>query len=234
MENQLQPPQYQPEIEKLRLQNAELKKNLEREQTLHAMLYKEWKELSEQKAAHDYHLYENSRPKNLFYKYGFFILILALIPAWYFYGPRFDHSATPSARTVIVPAKVSDTTAAKDSTTITRNEVAQNQNPAKTDAVISPAKPEVNKPAIEEKRTTAIDSTRRRKPVPVIQHIVEAPLSDAQRDSIYWNGWNDYFNKTNSHYRKSSEKYKAWLQGFNDGRRDARKVIAQQDSLKKQ
>jgi hypothetical protein len=56
VENQLQPPQYQPEIEKLRLQNAELKKNLEREQTLHAMLYKEWKELSEQNAAHDYQL----------------------------------------------------------------------------------------------------------------------------------------------------------------------------------
>jgi hypothetical protein len=156
------------------------------------------------------------------------------MPAWYFYGPRFGNSTTTPARATTVPAAAADTTAVKDSTTLIRNEVAENHNPPKTETVITPVKSEEKKPVVDEQKIAATDSATRRKPVPARQPVVEAPLSDAQRDSIYWNGWNDYFNKTSSHYRKSSEKYKAWLQGFNDGRRDARKVIAQQDSLKKQ
>ena len=67
----------QDEIEKLRAQNEELKKNLEREQVLHSMLYKEWKDLDEQRAAREYEL-QDPKPKNLFYKYAFVIVDFAL------------------------------------------------------------------------------------------------------------------------------------------------------------
>ena len=55
------------EFDSLREENSELKKELEREQLLHKMLYKEWKELNEQAPPKQYEV-QDEKPKNLFYK----------------------------------------------------------------------------------------------------------------------------------------------------------------------
>ena len=96
----------------LRLKNTELKKELEREQFLHKMLYKDWEKLTEQISAQKQEVYENSRPKNLFYKYAFYVLLIGLVPAFYFLYPQTDNKKSSSSQAV------SDTMRLKDSAQI--------------------------------------------------------------------------------------------------------------------
>lgn len=223
----IQHSQNQDEIEKLRLKNEELKKNLEREQLLHSMLYKEWKELSEQASARENEFYHN-KSKNVFYKYAFFVLLICMIPAYYFFAPgRGNEKTAPSSSQVATTEPAKDSSVIKDSTPITKDSMPTNKNTAIT-------QPAVQTPVVQPEEKKAPRDTIKPKMVTLTRHVSEAPLDSSSTDSIYWMGWNAYFNKSSNHFRKSSEKYKVWMQGFNDGHNDARKLLAQKDSLNKQ
>src|SRR5438046_1411107 len=73
----------QRDIEKLRLENVQLKKNLEREELLHKSLYKQWSELSARMSAKEQEE-EQLRSRNSFYKYAFYAILILLVPAYYF------------------------------------------------------------------------------------------------------------------------------------------------------
>ena len=109
--------QNQEKIDKLRLENVELKKKLEQEQLLHTMLYKEWKELNEHVLAKEHEVHEG-KPKNLFYKYAFYLLLISLIPAYYFINAGKENGKIPSSQTAAVPTLI---TPIKDSTPITNS-----------------------------------------------------------------------------------------------------------------
>ncbi len=107
-----QPIESLDQSDELRLRNAELKKELEREKMLHKMLFKEWEELTAEMAAHKQDGYENSRPKNLFYKYAFYVLLITLLPVFYFLNPLADNKRPSSFQTVsdtVRPANASET-----------------------------------------------------------------------------------------------------------------------------
>jgi hypothetical protein len=223
----------QDEIEKLRAQNEELKKNLEREQVLHSMLYKEWKNLDEQRAAREYDL-QDPKPKNLFYKYAFYVILILLIPAIFFLNFQKNRKATSGLDKIQL---TNDSTVVQDSAKVNNSltlSADSTQNTNKNLATNGPANP--TQPARErtvvqaqEKKLLQHD-TAKLKPIAVINEEPDLPLSDSVRDSIYWIGWNAYYKKAGSHFRKSSQKYKAWLEGYNDGRKDAKKLLAK-DSL---
>ena len=83
---------------------------------------------------------------------------------------------------------------------------------------------------VEEKRKIQADTGNVRV-VTVHKAAVEEPLTDSIRDQIYWQGWNAYYDRSRPHFSKSSERYKVWLQGYNEGKNDAKKLLAK-DSLK--
>ena len=53
--------------------------------------------------------------------------------------------------------------------------------------------------------------------------IVEKPLTDSIRSSIYWEGWSAYYEKASNPYQKSAQKSEVWLEGWKEGEKDARK-----------
>lgn len=210
----------QEEIDKLRMRNVELKKELEREQVLHKMLYKEWKELSEQMSAKEQEVYENSKPKNLFYKYAFYVLVMALIPAFYFLYQRTGNGKILSSSPV-----VSDPIRTSDSTPTMKDMQTSKQNVTQQPA---PEQPAIQS---EEKKPIGHDST---KPARLIVHkpVIETPLTDDVRDSISSLGFSAYFDHHRNPFRKSSERYKVWAEGWNDGKAEAKKVLEKNPSLK--
>ena len=247
-------------IDKLLATNIELKKELEKEQLLHKMLYKEWKELSEKVAAGQQEAYENARPKNLFYKYAFYVLLVGLIPAVYFlYFDTGNERITPTVQNVsdsmpvnsspaIAAVSANDSLAGKDSKTETK----ENQTP-KQDVVQQPEdktaektvekiveKPVQEQPApqkpvmkVEEKVAVRQDAS---KSVPLIAHTPvnsDKPLTNDARDSLASEGFSAYFDHRRNPFRKSSEKYRAWQQGWNEGEAEAKKVLKENPSLKK-
>lgn len=229
-----QHPANQEEIDKLRSQNAELKKDLEREHVLHQMLYKEWKELSEQMAANEQKVYEDARPKNLFYKYSFFLLLICVIPAYYFFvAGKENKRAVSSSAVATIPTANQDSAISKvsnpviDSQAATKNETANRNEIADSKPLAQPVV------AKDDNRFTTLPDSPKPKMTVIAKRVIQVPLDSAGRDSIYWMGWNAYFNKKGSHFRKSTEKYKVWLQGWKDGRVDAQKLVAKKDSLKR-
>lgn len=228
----------QEEIDKLRMRNVELKKELEREQVLHKMLYKEWKELSEQMSAKEQEVYENSKPKNLFYKYAFYVLVMALIPAFYFLYQRTgngkilssspvvsDPIRTSDSTPTIVTASVKDSLPKRDSVPTMKDMQTSKQNVTQQPA---PEQPAIQS---EEKKPIGHDST---KPARLIVHkpVIETPLTDDVRDSISSLGFSAYFDHHRNPFRKSSERYKVWAEGWNDGKAEAKKVLEKNPSLK--
>lgn len=227
--------QNEDEFDKLRLKNAELKKNLEREQLLHTMLYKEWVQLKEQISAKELEVYDR-KPKNVFYKYAFYLLLVSFIPSYYFlYGRKTyekSYSSPITASAVKLTAdslkknliskeniRIEDSTLMHDSTLTTykrqTNTSALMQQSAPQQTVVKPENKIAIQPDTNIQKTTAF-----KRPV------VEPILNDSMRDIIYWQGWNAYYNKSRNTFKKSSEKYKVWLQGWDDGKNDAQKLSA--------
>ena len=62
--------------------------------------------------------------------------------------------------------------------------------------------------------------------------LVEKPLTDDMRDSISSDGFSAYFDHRRNPFRKSSERYKVWAQGWNEGKAEALKVLQKDPSLK--
>jgi len=233
----------QQEADKLLANNLQLKKELEREKTLHNMLYKEWKQLSEQMSAKDEEVYENSRPKNLFYKYAFYVLLVAGIPGGYFAYAHIRNGAK-------ISSSVSSSQVVSDSAGIAANTKSANATVSVNDSQhkqkYSPAIPEkpsssgtskeqtaIEQPIIQplEKKVTPPDSAKKVKTIPR-KPLVEKPLTDDETDSISSDGFNAYFEHRRNPFRKSSERYKVWAQGWNEGKAGAIKVLEKNPSLK--
>jgi hypothetical protein len=228
------------EIEKLRTKNIELKKELEREQIRHNMLFKEWKQLSEQMSAKEEEVYENSKPKNLFYKYAFYVLLIAGIPAVYFlYQRTADLAKIPSSSSSqvisdsvsttdtisnLAVAPINDSLPKRNSTPTIGGKLINNRDTIQQVVASQP----VTKP--EEKKAILPDSAKQ---VRLIAHkpVVEKPLTDDGRDSISSEGFNAYFSHRRNPFRKASERYKAWAEGWNEGKVEAKKVVEKDPSL---
>ena len=233
----------QEEADKLLANNLQLKKELEREKTLHNMLYKEWKQLSEQMSARDEEVYENSRPKNLFYKYAFYVLLVAGIPGGYL---AYTHirSGAKIASSVSSSQVVSDSAgiAAHTTTPIATASVNDSQPKQKYPPTIqekssnsgtSKQQTAIEQPIIQplEKKVTSPDSSKKVKIVRQ-KSLVEKPLTDDETDSISSDGFNAYFEHRRNPFRKSSERYKVWAGGWNEGKAEAIKVLEKNPSLK--
>lgn len=225
------------QVNELRLKNTELKKELEREQFLHSLLYKDWVKLTKQIADQKQEVYENSTPKkNLFYKYAFYVLLIGLVPGFYFLYPLTDNNKSSSSQVVsdtARPADLAGTRAAAATNSLSRR-----------DSVSSVQKKQINKRDVtqqsstgqpvlqpEEKKAITKDSI---KPAGSItrKHVFEIPLTDDERDSIWSLGFNAYFEHHRNPFRRSSEKYKAWAEGWNEGRAEGKKLDEKDPSLK--
>ena len=225
--------QSREDIDKLRLKNEELKKELEREQLLHKMLYNEWKQLSDQASAKENEIYESGRPKNLFYKYAFYVLLVAGAAAAYFLyfagtGNNKEPEASPLVSIPVIHGDSVTTTAlVKDSTL--KNEPISASTAKQTNIEVPKQvvlkQPEVKEPQTKpEEKKAATPDDNRQVTTSVSKPVAEPPLTTEARDSIYWLGFNAYFNHSASSFKKSSPKYKVWLEGFNNGKAEAKKV----------
>ena len=229
--------QSREDIDKLRLKNEELKKELEREQLLHKMLYNEWKQLSDQASVRETEIYDSGRPKNLFYKYAFYVLLVGGAAAFYFlyYGGGLypdDNTTSASSPAVSIPVTHGDsvTTTASLKDSALANDPVISVNTAKQDNKEAPKQvalkqPEVKQPQVksEEKKVIPPD-TNNQTVASASKPAAEPSLTAEARDSIYWLGFNAYFNHSASRFKKSSPKYKVWLEGFNNGKAEAKKV----------
>jgi hypothetical protein len=225
--------QNQEDINKLLLQNGELKKELEREQLLHKMLYKEWEKLNGEMLARENEVYD-SKPKNLFYKYAFYVLLIAVIPAFYFLYPGTGNKKTPSSsQAVSVRTDTSDSITAAASRSKDSMPKSDSILTMKDKPTSKQQQPALEQPVIksEEKKVIPHDSS---KSAMVIVHkpVPEAPLTDDIRDSISSEGFIAYFNHSRNPFKKSSERYKVWVEGWNEGKAEAKKVIAKDSSQK--
>ena len=225
------------QVNELRLKNTELKKELEREQLLHTMLYKDWVKLTGQIADQKQEAYANSKPKNLFYKYAFYVILIGLVPGFYFLYPLTDNNKSSSSQVV------SDTVRHADSAR-TRAAAAATNSLSKRDSVSGVQKKQINKRDVtqqsstgqpvlqpEEKKAITKDSI---KPAGSItrKHLFESPLTADERDSISSLGFNAYFEHLRNPFRRSSEKYKAWAEGWNEGKAEGKKLDEKDPSLK--
>ncbi len=82
-----------------------------------------------------------------------------------------------------------------------------------------------------EKKIMLPDSTTKVKTT-THRPLVEKPLSDDGKDSISSDGFSAYFDHRRNPFRKSSEKYKVWQEGWNEGKAEAIKVLEENPSLK--
>ncbi len=237
------------DTDRLRIENAELKKKIEREQVLYAMLHKDWKELSENASAYNYALLDN-KPKNLFYKYAFFVLVIAIFPAYFFLNSinRDEKNSSP-AQLSSVPVLPGDSTLTTDSvpesTSAIKNTVSTNETPASKQETLTQKSAEPPPPPVpaEEKKVIipAVVAAEKKAITPdtakakiKTNHVAvaETPVTDSVKDLVYWEGWNAYYNKSKNHYKTSSARYEIWVNGYNDGRNDAKKILAK-DSFQK-
>lgn len=223
------------EIEALRLQNSKLKKDLEREQHLHSLLFKEWQELKERMTGKESQVYDSTRNKNPFYKYAFYSLLIILVPAFlilYFRSGNEDAASRMQA--------VSDSTRPANAAGPATVEVVKDSlpksdaNPADGQPQAQPKNPVVVQepvtPPEEKKATPQVND--KPPPPPVSKPEVEPPLTDEMRDLISSDGFNAYFEHRRNPYKKSSERYKIWQEGWNDGKLGAEAVEAKDPSLK--
>lgn len=234
MENQ-QLSQNQDELERLHSKNEELKKNLEREQVLHAMLYKEWKDLDEKREAKEFEL-ADPKPTNLFYKYAFYAIVIILVPAFFFWNAQKNKDFTSPASNAVILLKT-DSATIKDSMQAKNSQMPTGDSAPKLNKTVT-----TNLSVIQLQPTiqAAVEKAQEKKVIQQEQSKIEetaenkpetgTPLDDSVRENIYWMGWNAYYNKSVSHFKKSSQKYQAWLAGYNDGRNDAKKMLAK-DSI---
>ena len=218
----------QEEIARLHLENEQLKKKLEVEEFHHKTLYKQWNELNTRMLGTERE-FDRFRRRNIFYKYAFFSILILLLPAYYLLShTKEDRIPDATVQTSPDTPKTNQTPVRSDTQVVTKappalkESITANTDTAKT-ANADTATPAVVKP--KEKEIVKQDTVR--KVIPVTKPVVEVPLDDSGRDSIYWQGWNAYYKKMRNPYRRASEKFTVWLQGWTDGKNDSRKLSAQ-------
>lgn len=188
----------------LYVENEQLKRDLEKEEFLHKALYKQWNELNVRMLAKEREL-KRLKSGNLFYKYGFYLILFSLAPAYYFFSTsKEDKEITASSQTVSSPAQTAPTT----------NQALPNDQ----DTVY------VSKVKLEEKQVIQTDTV---KPKLVINSkpVIAKPLTDSIRNMIYSEGWDGYYEKSRNPYQKFSQKYNLWMQGWKDAEKDDKKAL---------
>jgi hypothetical protein len=217
------PQQYinnQEENERLRLENAQLKKDLEKEEFLHKTLYKQWNELNARMSGKERE-FNRFKSGNLFYKYAFYSILFLAVPVYYFLGNgKSSKNIEPVSQVTSPPAVVAtnQTLSTNTNQTLNTNTDTIHTTTVKTDDMkFDNVKP-------QEKKVIQPD-TSQSKPAAVIKAPIEKPLSDSVRNLIYSEGWDAYYEKLTSRYSKSSQKYQIWLAGWKDAENDANKLL---------
>jgi len=187
--------------EKLYSENIQLRKDLEKEEFLHKTLYKQWNELNVRMLAKEREL-KRFKSRNLFYKYAFYLILFSVGPVYYFLstGKQDKRIISPSQTVSSVPP-TSKQTVPKDRNTV-----------------------QIPKVKLEEKQLIQAD-TAKPKQATINKPVFAKPLTDSVRNLIYSEGWDAYYEKSVSHYRRSSEKYQIWLQGWKDAEKDDKKAL---------
>ncbi|MEO6330913.1 MAG: hypothetical protein ABIO55_18400 [Ginsengibacter sp.] len=211
------------EAEGLQLENIQLKKRLEQEEFLHKSLYRQWNELNDRILAKERELSQfNSR--NLFYKYAFYVILFALIPAYYFltYGKEGEKKNIPASDIASSPTPVVNQSPITLSDTVKVTGIKPAEENAIQPDIVNQKLAPVNKPIVYQPFPgNEIDD----KPVSN-----DKSLAGSVRDSVYSQGWDAYYKQTRNPYQRSSKKYEVWLEGWKDGENGAKKLTAK-DSL---
>ena len=196
--------------EKLRLEIAELKQNLEKEEFLKKTLYKQWSELHALILAKESEL-KLLKSTNLLYKYSFYLILILAVPGYYFLSNS------------------------KSEKIITATQGSSSPMPTINKALITnPATVMLPDLMLKEKEIIQPE-TRKPRLATVNNVVVDQPLTDSVRDYIYWEGWSAYYEKLKNPYKKSTQKYEVWLAGWKEGENDSKKIVAHNyDTLKKQ
>ena len=196
--------------EKLRLEIAELKQNLEKEEFLKKTLYKQWSELHALILAKESEL-KLLKSTNLLYKYSFYLILILAVPGYYFLSNR------------------------KSEKILTATQGSSSPMPTINKALITnPATVMLPDLMLKEKEIIQPE-TRKPRLATVNNVVIDQPLTDSVRDYIYWEGWSAYYEKLKNPYKKSTQKYEVWLAGWKEGENDSKKIVAHNyDTLKKQ
>ena len=208
MDTQQKYSDHQQEIEKLRLENVQLKKNLEKEELLHKSLYSQWKQLNARMAAKEHEVEQQFNSSNLFYKYDFYVILILLIPMYYFLSnSKGDKRITTSLQAASSQLPTKNQTPTNNPDTVQLPNVKLKEN-------------EIIKPGILQPKMATVN-----------KKVIDKPLTDSARDLIYWQGWNAYYGKSRNPYKKFSQKFEAWLIGWKDGENDAKKLLAKDSTI---
>jgi hypothetical protein len=84
------------ENERLRLENMQLKKRLEKEEFFHKTLYRQWTELNLHRLAEKREVWQ-FESKNSFYKYAFYFILCSFVPVYFFLSSGKGGDSTPTA-----------------------------------------------------------------------------------------------------------------------------------------
>ena len=64
------------------------------------------------------------------------------------------------------------------------------------------------------------------KPPIINKPLIVKQLTDSQRNLIYSQGWDAYYEKAGNPYQNSPQKYKVWLEGWKDAENDDKKMLS--------
>ena len=185
-------------IENLRLENVQLKKNLEKEEFLHKVLYRQWRQLRILTFSKENEL-KWVGSVNSFYRYGFYLVSGLLIIQLFF---------PASGRRV-------------DQKIVNASQIGSPQMPMKDKSLTSNRTPLPDIKAVQ--KETIQSATIQPIPATVNDAVINTSLPDSVKSSIYWDGWVAYYQKASNPYQKSGQEYEAWLEGWKQGENDARK-----------
>ncbi len=236
------------EIEALRLQNSTLKKDLDREKQLHSLLFKEWQELKEKFKGREEEVYEGPGNERPFYRYAFYTLLVASVIAFCFLLFRSDTDGTDTPAQALADSPTSSSPAPNPPSLIKTDSLLKNDSqPAGNQQQAQPEKPVVvQQPPVvpEEKKIVEQPATvpeekkvvSRETPKPAATTLskpaAEQPLTDELRETISSDGFDGYFQHRRNPFKRSSERYKIWQDGYNDGKAGAQAVEAKDPSSK--
>ena len=126
------------ENQKLILENAELKRSLEKEEFLHRNLYKQWTELNARTLTKDHEVKQLDLRRTSFdnfYKYSFYaLLLIAVVFAWYLLKEN-KNSASPQTQQTTMDTTIADALPVQQSSPeknirLQRDTVPAKSNPA--------------------------------------------------------------------------------------------------------
>lgn len=208
----------QIENEKLLLENVQLKKDLEKEEFLHKTLYKQWNELNLRMLAKERE-FNKFKSGNVFYKYAFYFILFISAPVYYFLSStKGDEKIISASKAVPPPALTAEQETAINPGTVQLPNVKPEekkivqQDTIQTKLVVTKERVITNKPVITNKQINTNE--------PVVKS-----LTDSVRTLIYSEGWDAYFEKSENPYKKSPQKYNAWLEGWKDAEKDDNKSL---------